>query len=307
LKSEIIFKSGEFAYRFINDWGKLPDEIGGSVVRGIVQGTDGFFYVAVDAKDYSIAVLDYDGNFIKGICHDLKTKLIHGLSVDNDGTIRFCDVHTNVIYHIDSDGNILNTIGVPYGFSESGYNYSVDLQKSLNSIIRAAPPFNRPTRMIKTRNGGFYVSDGYGNAAVHRFDSEGKHQKTWGGPGIKPGEFRLPHSIWEDSLGDIWVADRENSRVQVFDCEGNLLNMFEQLHAPSDIWGDSKHIYVSENRAGLVIFEIKSKRTVARIGYKSVDFNGCPIGSHSLCGDKESNIYLGEIKSDNPLMKLERI
>lgn len=307
MKSEVIFRSGKFAFRFISDWGKMPEELRSAVVRGIIQGKDGFFYVAIQSDSYPIVVFDKNGNFIKGICRGLQLKHIHGLYSDDDGTLRFCDDLTNMIYHIDVDGNILEVIGEPNNFSDSGCNHSLPLKESLDSIVRLAPPFNRPTRMIKSKNGDYFVSDGYGNAAIHHFSKEGKLQKTWGGPGISPGQLRLPHSLWEDSICRIWVADRENNRVQVFNSSGDLIIVLDNLHTPSDIWGDEKYIYVSENRAGLAIFSIELTQQVARLGYATAEFNGCPIGSHSICGDEYGNIYLGEIKTENPLMKLERL
>ena len=67
-----------------------------------------------------------------------------------------------------------------------------------------------------------YMTDGYGNARVHKFSADGRHQFSWGEPGTGPGQFNLPHGIWYDRRGRLMVADRENNRVQIFDLDGKL-------------------------------------------------------------------------------------
>ena len=75
-------------------------------------------------------------------------------------------------------------------------------------------PFNHPADIAIAPNGDIYVADGYGNSSVHRFSAEGKHLMTWGGPGKGRGQFTTPHGIWVDARDRVFVADRENDRVQ---------------------------------------------------------------------------------------------
>jgi 6-bladed beta-propeller protein len=91
-----------------------------------------------------------------------------------------------------------------------------------------------PTDMAITPAGDVYVSDGYGNARVVHFDKNGKFVKAWGKPGTKPGEFSIPHSIAVDSKGRLYVADRNNVRIQVFDADGKFLEEWRDLLVP---WG----------------------------------------------------------------------
>ncbi|MEP1629367.1 MAG: hypothetical protein ABJK15_12205, partial [Lentilitoribacter sp.] len=84
-------------------------------------------------------------------------------------------------------------------------------------------------------SGNIFVSDGYHNACIHKFDPDGKHLKSWGTPGTGPGEFNLPHNICCDPDGWIYVADRENSRVQVFDQEGRFEAQINNMHRPSGL------------------------------------------------------------------------
>ena len=71
-----------------------------------------------------------------------------------------------------------------------------------------------------------FMTDGYGNARVHKFSPDAKYQSSWGEPGTAPGQFNLPHGVWIDRRGRVLVADRENDRVQVFDQNGKLLNVW---------------------------------------------------------------------------------
>src|SRR6478735_9227527 len=85
---------------------------------------------------------------------------------------------------------------------------------------------------VRSPEGDIYVSDGYGNAAVHKYSPEGKHLFSWGRPGIEPGEFNLPHNIVCDDAGLVYVADRESHRIQIFDGKGQYQGQWTNVHRP---------------------------------------------------------------------------
>lgn len=93
-------------------------------------------------------------------------------------------------------------------------------------------PFNHPCDCTQGPDGRYYVADGYGNSAVHIFDPELRHLKTFGHPGTEPGAFSTPHSLLFDGQGRLCVADRENNRVQRFDGDGTWLGQIEGLYKP---------------------------------------------------------------------------
>ena len=93
-------------------------------------------------------------------------------------------------------------------------------------------PFNRCTHTALSPKGEIYVSDGYGNACVHKYTPDGKLMKTWGEPGTDPGQFNIVHNIAADADGWVYVADRENHRVQVFDGNGKYETQWNNLHRP---------------------------------------------------------------------------
>jgi streptogramin lyase len=87
--------------------------------------------------------------------------------------------------------------------------------------------------------GEIYISDGYDNARIHRFSADGSLQQSWGAPGKSaPGEFHVPHGVWVHSAGRVFVADRENNRIQIFSPEDEFLTQWKDLARPCDIYID---------------------------------------------------------------------
>jgi peptidylamidoglycolate lyase len=130
----------------------------------------------------------------------------HGLTVDQDDNVWLTDVALHQIYKCSHDGRPLLTLGER---GEAGDDDS---------------HFNLPTAIAVAPDGSFYVADGYGNNRVLKFSGDGRLLFQWGTKGTGPGEFDLPHGIARDAHGRVYVADRGNSRVQVFDAEGRYLN-----------------------------------------------------------------------------------
>ena len=101
-------------------------------------------------------------------------------------------------------------------------------------------PFNRCTHVaIDPRNGDFYVSDGYGNARVHKYTPDGRLLFSWGESGTDPGQFNIAHNIATDRDGWVYVADRENHRVQVFDGDGRYETQWNNMHRPCGLCAGS--------------------------------------------------------------------
>lgn len=129
----------------------------------------------------------------------------HGLTIDHDDNVWLTDVAMQQVFKFSPEGRLLLTLG------ERGVPGSDSAH------------FNYPTKVAVRPDGGFYVSDGYHNTRVIRFDAKGKFVNQWGKPGKGPGEFDLPHGIALDRAGRVYVADRGNARVQVFDSTGRFV------------------------------------------------------------------------------------
>ena len=156
-------------------------------------------------------------------------------------------------------------------------------------------PFHNPTDIDYDSQGNMYISDGYGNCAVHKFDKDGNFVKTWGGNGYDhffdnvdtPGKFLVPHSLAVDAKDHIWVCDREKDAVHVFDTDGNLLFYAKgDFGQPSGVDANSKYIYVCGRAGYLTIFDTDFN-IVAELG----EFNG-DLRAHSVACDEDGNVYL---------------
>jgi peptidylamidoglycolate lyase len=142
----------------------------------------------------------------------------HGLRVDHSDNVWVTDRGLHQVFKFSQDGKLLMTLGTERVPGLDGTH------------------FNRPTDVAFAADGSVYVSDGYGNSRVAKFSAEGKFLLDWGHKGQGPGEFDLPHSVAVDAQGRVYVADRMNVRIQIFDANGKFLNIWksDELGRP---WG----------------------------------------------------------------------
>jgi DNA-binding beta-propeller fold protein YncE len=160
----------------------------------------------------------------------------HGLAVDRDGNVWATDGKRHIVVKFAPDGKVLMTLGhqdAPGDGNDS---------------------FNQPSDVVIAANGDIFVADGHGgksNDRIVRLSKDGKFIKAWGHHGKAPGEFDTPHGIALDSAGRVFVADRVNSRVQVFDPDGNLVAEWKQFGRPSGIAIDKNDVlYVADSQSG---------------------------------------------------------
>lgn len=301
MNGELILKSNGFAYSVDPQPVRWPHGVGMPQVCGIAVKND-LLYVANRSALYPVAVFDERGSFLRGFGRELQFTRAHGLWLDEDGSVFICDDGRHVIYHLSAEQEIISTLGTLDKPSDNGYDATVPWPHDLYTIARAGEPFNRPTDIIRAADGRLYVADGYGNAAVHRFSRDGKHELTWGGPGCEPGRFRLPHTLCEDGRGRIWVCDRENYRVQIFDGDGAFVHSIERMDQPSECWCDGQYMYILEGFGYLSVYDFDFCR-VARMGYAQ----SLLAGAHSIAGDAKGNLYVGFIDGPYTLIRLNRI
>ena len=135
-------------------------------------------------------------------------------------------------------------------------------------VTHGGGPFNLPTDIAFAPDGSMFMSDGYGNARVHKFSADAKHLFSWGEPGKAPGQFNLPHGVWIDRRGRVLVADRENDRVQVFDQDGKLLKVWPtELIGPAFFYVDDDDIvYIAEHNGGMISILTLDGERLARWG-----------------------------------------
>ncbi|MBM3728759.1 MAG: hypothetical protein FJW40_25445 [Acidobacteria bacterium] len=159
----------------------------------------------------------------------------HGLRVDRDGNVWVTDNGDHQVFKFSNTGKLLLTLG----------------QKGKAGTT--PDTFNRPTDIAFAPDGRhFYVSDGYGNSRVVKFTSAGKYVLDWGRKGTAPGEFNTPHSVAVDSTGAVYVSDRENNRIQIFDANGKYLRAFNNLGATQNIFITPAHSGYVKDRMWII-------------------------------------------------------
>ena len=159
--------------------------------------------------------------------------------------------------------------------------------------------FNRPSGVVVAQDGSIFVADGHGgdsNARVVKFSKDGKFIKSWGKKGTGPGEFGELHAIAIDSKGRLYVADRGNKRIQIFDQDGNFIDQWTQFGRPSGIYVDKKGmIYVARIQDGIMIGSASDGKLTALIPPPPQDPAHGGQGSEGVVADAEGNVYGAEV------------
>ena len=287
--------SGQFAYEVIVNWEKLPDGVGWRETAGVITDADDNVYV-FSRGDHPMVVFDKDGNFIKTWGEGVFTRA-HGVSRGPNDTLYCTDDGDHTVRQCTLGGEVLMTIGVP--------NRPAD--------AHSGKPFNRCTHVATDpANGDLFISDGYGNGNVHKFTADGQFIKTWGSPGTDPGQFNIVHNIATDRDGYVYVCDRENHRVQVFDRDGNLEDVWHNLHRPCAIYiSDDQRVYVGELGWGMAVnrntpnigprvaIMTTSGKVLERLGNGFGLEPGQFIAPHGICLDSDMSIYVAEVAHTN--------
>ena len=285
-------------YRMEMDWLKMPE---GRKMGGAVG-------VEVDRDGKSIWVFDRCGgndcgksNLAPIMKFDASGKLVtsfgaglfnfpHGIGVDRDGNVWVTDERASngkggTVVKFSPDGKVLMTLGKP-GMPGDDEGYL----RGASDVVVAA-------------NGDIYVADGHGtgtNDRIVKYSKDGKFIKAWGKHGKGRGEFDTPHGIALDSTGRVYVADRVNSRIQIFDPDGNFVAEWKQFGRPSAVHIDGKDvIYVADTQSdqtrnpgfkqGVRIGSIKDGKVTAFIPEPSAEAGT----GEGVTADDAGNVFQG--------------
>jgi len=234
--------SGKYTYTVVPDWAKLPSgETFGAVSAMATDSQDRVY--GFQRKDPPVVIFDREGKFVSS-WGDGSFLLAHGIYIADD-IVYLTDRDSSVCLVYTLDGKPIQMLGRHGVHSDTGCERAGDL------VPRAAGPFNYPAELVPGPTGDLFFADGYRNARVHRFAQDGQLKFSWGEPGkTESGQFHLPHSlVVHDDL--VYVCDRENHRLQVFDMDGKFITMWTDLQQPMDISVDKDGVfYVSEGKAG---------------------------------------------------------
>lgn len=282
----------EYVYEELSAWAQLPEGWSFHEVVDVVVDRQDRVYVFTRGAQ-PVIVFDRDGRFLTSWGAGIFTRP-HGLTLDPSGDSLWCtDDEAHCVYHFSLDGDLLMTIGAPGQGAPAG----------------SGEPFNKPTKVaFDPKSGDLYISDGYGNARVHKYTREGHHLFSWGDFGVEAGHFNLPHSVCTDAEGRVYVADRENHRVQVFDDQGNYLGQWNNMHRPCGFHIEGEIAFVGQlpshldvnvsypNIGACVTVHDLSGRQLARIGDSRMgEGPGQYTAPHGIAVDSHGDLYVAEV------------
>ncbi len=268
--SAIVLADG---YQLDPKFPQLPANIKLSAVSGVaINGHDEILIFHRGTPP--ILIFDSTGKFLRSVPGNFKSA--HGLRIDADDNIWTTDNANHTVSKFSPAGKVLLKLGemdVP-GEDETH--------------------FNKPADIAFAPTGDFFIADGYGNSRVVKFDKDGKFLLAWGKKGKAEGEFDLPHAVRLDSKGNVYVGDRENDRIQVFDQNGKFLRTFGGF-APFGLFiTPDDTLFVADGRAHRVIkmtVEGKVLDTFGKLGPEPGHF----FLPHGITVAKDGSVYVTEI------------
>jgi hypothetical protein len=289
-----VLGSGEHRYRVVEDWAKLPEGWEFKDVAAVACDRRDRVYV-FNRGEHPMMVFDRDGSFLRSWGEGTFPRA-HGLHIDAEDNLYLTDDGGHFVRKCTPEGKVLLELGVP----------------GQPAPFMSGKPFHRCTHTALSPKGEIYVSDGYGNARVHKYSPDGKLLFSWGEPGSDAGQFNVAHNIATDEEGWVYVADRENHRVQVFDGNGKYETQWNNMHRPCGLYccrGAKPQFIIGELGPGmninrdypnlgprLSIIDAEG-RLIARLGGEQGPGleTGRFIAPHGLAVDSRGDIYVGEV------------
>ncbi len=294
----MAYGSGDYVYDLAEDWGRLPEGYEFNQVAGVAVDKDDNVYL-FNRSSHQMMVFDRGGGFIKAWSQTFSNP--HGVHIGPDGNIYVADRDAHVVQKYSPDEELLLTLGTRGQSSDTGYGAEDRV------VHQAAGPFNLPTGVAVTESGDMFVSDGYGNSRLHKYDSSGALVESWGEPGHdNPVDFHLPHGVGLTNDGRVLVCDRENHRIQVFDEDGRFLSMWTGFRQPTDVVvGPDGEAYVPELQHRLTIVDLDGNM-LAQWGGESSREAGRFVAPHGVAIDSHGDIYVGEVLEGQRVQKFIR-
>jgi DNA-binding beta-propeller fold protein YncE len=267
-------RPGGAAYHVVPDFPQLSPALVLGAVSAVASDSKGNIFV-FHRGEPPILILDSHGKLLRSFGDGMFTSA-HGLRVDVDDNIWVTDNANHTVVKFSPDGVPRMKLG------------------EKNVAGEDATHFNKPADIAFAANGDFYIADGYGNSRVVKFNKAGEFLKAWGKKGTAPGEFNLPHAVQVDAQGHVYVADRENNRIQVFDADGQFLRQFAGF-APFGLFiTPDQTLFVADGRANKVLKMTLDGKVLASWGATGPDAGNFQL-PHMLTVAKDGAVYVTEI------------
>lgn len=316
------------AFTSVPDYPSLPEGMNFGEVPGVAVNSQGHLFVfsrsnsatgpAFGAAAAQLFEFDQNGNYVREIGKGLYAwSEAHSVRIDKDNNIWAIDKGSNMIIKFNPRGRVVWVFG--------RRQEAADGAGPLGHPDPPLPPedglFRQPTDVAWDSQGNIYITDGYVNSRVAKIDKNGDWVKSWGSKGTGPGQFNLPHSIAIDLQDNIYVGDRSNHRIQVFDSDGNFKRMFsidvpadpksravngatptgdrlkQVIGAPNSICitsGPNQVLFVGESTYPGRIFKVALDGKVLGVIGRSGRSLGQFSGAHALACPSEHEVYAAE-------------
>ena len=223
----------QIPYKSVPNLLKLPFDLNMGEAAGVALNSKGHIFVfhrggssqgpAFANTAAQLWEFGPDGRFVREIGKNLYAwSFAHAVRIDKDDNIWAIDKGSDMIIKFNPEGRVVMVIGRKPEASDAD-------AKAHERVNPPLPPqngrFRQPTDVTWDPAGDIFITDGYINSRVAKLSKNGDWIKSWGEPGKGPGQFNLVHSIASDAAGNIFVADRNNRRIQVFDSDGKFLRI----------------------------------------------------------------------------------
>jgi sugar lactone lactonase YvrE len=263
-------------YEEVRDWAQLPPNTKWGEVAWVDIDAKGLVYAFQRADrdtkaPANVLVFNADGRFLRSMAREV-FRDPHGLRILRDGAIWATDRRMHQIFKLDSEGRVLFSLG----------------KKDVAGDMTSTDAFNGPADVAMAENGELFIADGEGpNTRIVKLSKDGTFIKMWGAKGAEPGQFQTPHCVVTDSRGRIWVCDRGNKRVQIFDRDGKFLEQSTEFGAPAAIY------ITKDNTVYVAAGAPDSSVTIATLDGKVTDrITGLQESPHALAVASDGTIYV---------------
>jgi peptidylamidoglycolate lyase len=265
-------------YEVVENWAQFPEGVTSwSAATGVDIDSKGNIYVFHRNESMPIMAFDKNGKFLRAWGQGM-FKTTHFLRTDRDGNVWVTDRGDHQVFKFSPEGKLLMTLG----------------RKGVVGENESRDAFNGVADLVIAKNGDIFIADGEStNTRIVKYSKDGTFVTWWGGKGTEPGKFDEPHSIAIDSDGRLYVGDRRNKRVQVFDQKGKVLKQWNHLSTPWGVFVKGDRLYVVDGTEAncLLIVNTKDGTILERIeGLRNAT---------AVTVDANDAIYIGEVNGTN--------
>ncbi|MCU1325055.1 MAG: hypothetical protein JWN34_425 [Bryobacterales bacterium] len=265
-------------YRLVENWANFPPGVSHwGAATGVDVDKKDNVYVLHRNEAMPVMVFDRDGKYLRSWGKGL-FKTTHFLRVDRNGKVWVTDRGDMQAFQFDQQGRQILTLG----------------RKGVTGDNTSHDTFNGMADVAVAKNGDVLIADGEGpNTRVVRFSKNGKFLQWWGGAGAGPGQFNVPHSIAVDRKGNIYVADRANNRIQIFDSSGKFQRQWTNFGTPWGLFIKDDLIYAVDGteKNCLLIADLKDGKVIEKIEGLN--------NATAVTVDSRGAIYVGEVNGTN--------